>query len=389
MANGPNGHMADEDVMETQVTAGLALVGDTEVDIQVATARRFPRSITKFMQTAQEMATLTPEIAASCIYALPRKENGKQKNIEGPSARLAEICASAWGNLRAEGKVIGHDDEYVTARGTAWDVQSNVAIAYEVRRRITSSDGRRYSADMIGVTGNAGASIALRNAILKVVPTPFWKPIYLACRKVVAGDARTFASRRDNMLHEFAVMGVTEERLCAAIEVKGKADITLEHMATLAGFFTALKDGEIALEDAFPESGGLGAPQPAQRKSQQASGPAAPTGDAKDRSGDEARSREMPSAATGTVGGPASPAESNPALAHIGLIVDIQERPDGAIVKLDTGFRCATKDPEMVRALKTLRASNARVDLSTRAPKDPKYAPTLTEILPWGNGAPA
>src|SRR4051812_13432120 len=129
-------HLADEEVLEHTGPAALQLVGDAEVDLQVATAKRYPRSITAFMRRAQEMATLTPEIAASCIYALPRKENGKQKNIEGPSARLAEICASAWGNLRAEGKVLGHDEEFVTARGTAWDVESNVAIAYEVKRRI-------------------------------------------------------------------------------------------------------------------------------------------------------------------------------------------------------------------------------------------------------------
>jgi hypothetical protein len=73
-----------------------------------------------------------------------------------------------------------------------------------VKRRITNRRGETYNADMITVTGNAGASIALRNAILKAIPTPFWKPIYNACRKVVAGDAKTFASRRDNMLHEFA-----------------------------------------------------------------------------------------------------------------------------------------------------------------------------------------
>jgi len=127
--------------------------------------------------------------------------------------------------------VLGHDDQFVTARGTSWDVETNVVIAYEVKRRITTSDGRTYGADMIGVTGNAAASIALRNAIFKNIPTPFWKPIYLACRKVVAGDTRPCAARRDNMLHEFAVMGVTEERLCAAIEVKGKADITKDSTA--------------------------------------------------------------------------------------------------------------------------------------------------------------
>jgi hypothetical protein len=370
-----NGHVADEDVLEA--AGAVRQVGDSEVDLQVATARRFPRSITTFMRRAKEMATLTPEIAASCIYALPRKENGRQKNIEGPSARLAEICASAWGNLRAEGKVLGHDDAFVTARGTAWDVESNVAIAYEVKRRITTSDGRLYSADMIGVTGNAGASIALRNAIFKAIPTPFWKPIYLACRQVVAGDAKTFASRRDNMIHEFGIMGVTEERLCAAIEVKGKADITLDHMATLAGFFTALKDGDTTIEEAFPEGGGLGAPQPAQRKSQQpppAQAPAAPAAH------NPAGSGVLPSVPNGGDSGQPS---GSP---QIGTVVDVQERPGGTLVVLSTGFRCATKDDAMIRAVQALKTSKTRVELVTRAPRDPKNAPVLTEIVPLTEG---
>jgi hypothetical protein len=375
-----NGHVADEDVLEA--AGAVMLVGDSEVDLQVATARRFPRSITTFMRRAKEMATLTPEIAASCIYALPRKENGRQKNIEGPSARLAEICASAWGNLRAEGKVLGHDDAFVTARGTAWDVESNVAIAYEVKRRITTSDGRLYSADMIGVTGNAGASIALRNAIFKAIPTPFWKPIYLACRQVVAGDAKTFASRRDNMIHEFGIMGVTEERLCAAIEVKGKADITLDHMATLAGFFTALKDGDTTIEEAFPEGGGLGAPQPAQRKSQQQNGSTVPgqggASPSASGSGSASAAAPSPQANAGTAQQPAAPASSP----QIGTVVDVQERPGGTLVVLSTGFRCATRDEAMIRAVQALKTSKTRVELVTRAPKDPKNAPVLTEIVP-------
>lgn len=360
-------HVADEEVLEASGPSSIALVGDTEIDMQVATARRFPRSIAAFMRRAQEMATLNTEIAASCIYALPRKENGKQKNIEGPSARLAEICASAWGNLRAEGKVLGHDGEFVTARGTAWDVETNVVIAYEVKRRITTSGGATYNADMIGVTGNAGASIALRNAILKAIPTPFWKPIYNACRKVVAGDAKTFVSRRDGMLHEFGIMGVTEERLCAALGLKGKLDITLDHMATLAGFYTALKDGDTTIEEAFPENGGLGVPQPAQRKSQQTSEPAAAT--------------PAPEASTPAAVAPVAPL-SAAAPSSVGVIVDVLPRQGGVIIKLDTGFQAAAKDDGIIRGANLARDQKMRVELIVKPPRDPKFAPMVIEIRP-------
>lgn len=371
------GTVAEEHAMESQVLSTVDLVADPEIDRQIATAKRFPRSVTTFMRKATEMATLTPEIAASCIYALPRKENGVSKNIEGPSARFAEICASSWGNLRAEGKVLGNDDQFVTARGTAWDVENNVAIGYEVRRRITGSSGRTYTADMIAVTGNAGASIALRNAILKAIPTPFWKPIYNACRKVIAGDQKTFSSRRDSMLHEFAVMGVTEERLLASLGIKGKADITGDHMVQLAGFLTALKDGDTTIEDAFPESGGLGSPQPAQRKSQQHE-------DTKDRGGAEARSREMPSTATGTVGGPTS---SPSAASNLGTIAEVLERGNGVLVKLSTGLQVATGDAAIIAAVKALKESGRRVEVTTKPPSNPRFAPVITEINPLDDGA--
>jgi hypothetical protein len=119
------------------------------------------------------------------------------------------------------------------------------------------------------------------------------------------------------MLHEFAVMGVTEARLCASLGLNGKLDITLDHMATLAGFFTALKDGDTTIEEAFPESGGLGAPQPAERKSQQVPAPAAtPVADphlSKPNGGD---SDSRPSGAEAPAGA-AFPAGSNPQVGTI------------------------------------------------------------------------
>jgi len=233
-----------------------------EIDIQIATAKRYPRSVKLFLNQATEMATLNEEIAESCFYALPRDG----KTVEGPSARLAEICASAWGHMRIEGRVVDEDDRFVTARGTSWDLQSNVAIGYEVRRRITDRQGRKYKDDMIGVTANAATSIALRNAVFKNIPSSFWRPIYDACRKVAVGDAQTLADRRSKMLAHFQKSGVTEARVLAQLGVKGVEDVTLEHLATLKGLATAIKEGDTTVDEAFP----LSQMQPPQRKSETA-----------------------------------------------------------------------------------------------------------------------
>ena len=237
----------DADVTEVPALHTVEALTRGEIDMQIATAKRFPRSLTSFKARALEMATLDQDTAESCIYALPRDG----KTIEGPSARLAEILASAYGHMRVEGRPVDDDGRFITARGTAWDIQNNVLIAFEVKRRITTKQGKRFSDDMIGVTSNAATSIAIRNAVLKVVPKAFWGPVYDACRQVAVGDASTLVNRRVTMLAYFLKMGVTNDRVFTLLSIKGVEDITLEHMATLKGLATAIKEGDTTVDEAF------------------------------------------------------------------------------------------------------------------------------------------
>jgi hypothetical protein len=378
----------DPEMVEQEVAPSLPMTAGGTVDVQVATARRFPRSIAAFIRRATEMATLTPEIAASCVYALPRGG----KTIEGPSARLAEIVASAWGNLRIQAGATDNDDRYITARGEAWDVESNVAFGFEVRRRITNRRGDTYDDDMITVTGNAAASIALRNAVFKAVPSSFWKPIYQKCRHVIAGDAKTFAARRDDMLKAFMVAGVTPDRLCTGIGLKGVADITLDHMATLVGILNALREGETTIEEAFPEGGGLGAPQASVRKSQASGSSPASAPPNSGASPTPAPAQPASAAPAGRVSAPpaaasaATPATSTPP-APVGRIVEVTDGANGAhVIKLDTGFVCGTKNAQMADGARKLQEAGTVVELTTRAPRNPQFLHALEEITPRSEG---
>lgn len=227
----------------------LAALNASEIDQQIATAHRFPRSLKQFRDSTLQMVTLTESIATECIYALPR--DGKV--IEGPSARFAEVVASAWGNCRAGARIVDQGDEFVTAQGVFHDLERNVAITYEVQRRIVTSKGKRYSADMIGVTANAACSIALRNAILKGVPKAFWADMYAAARRVVAGDVKTLANRRDEAMKAFVIFGVTDAMIYSLLGVKGKEDITIEHLVVLKGTLTALQEGDTTAEQIFAQ----------------------------------------------------------------------------------------------------------------------------------------
>lgn len=231
----------------------LTAVVRAEIDGQIATARAFPRSVSAFMREARELVAMDEEMAEACIYSLPRgrDDHGNKKFITGPSARFAEVVQHCFGNNRAGGRVVAIDKETITAQGVYHDLEKNVQVTKEVQRRILDSRGRRYNADMIGVTGNAAISIALRNAVLAGIPQALWLPIYEAARQAAVGDVTTLATRRANALLWFGKVGVSPEQIFARLEVTGEEDIGIEQLETLVGIKTAIRRGDVTPEAAF------------------------------------------------------------------------------------------------------------------------------------------
>lgn len=248
------GEVLEREIDATQIDAGtLAVINRAEIDVQIATAHRFPRSVTKFRAEAEELVTLTEEVADECIYALERRDSdGSVKTIEGPSSRFAEIIMSSWGNCRAGARVVDDQGEFVTAQGVFHDLQKNVFIAYEVRRRIVNKRGQRFSTDMIGVTANAACSIAIRNAVLKGVPKALWSSIYETAKRTMIGDYKTLSSRRDQTLETFKKIGVSAERVFEKMGVKGSDDLTIDHILRLKTMLNAVKEGDTTPEELFP-----------------------------------------------------------------------------------------------------------------------------------------
>lgn len=219
-----------------------------EVDMQVATAKRFPRSMKRFQAEAQTLALKNASVAASCFYVLPRGG----KTIEGPSTRLAEIVASAWGNLRCETRIVNEGDKTITAQATCWDMERNVLIRTEVQRRITMANGRRYSDDMIVVAGNAASSIALRNAIFKVIPGAYVSDLLTQCKRIAAtGSEGGLDGARKKWVGEFTKQGITEEQILELLGKPGIPDIDIDDVSTLQGLHTALSEGSTTLREVF------------------------------------------------------------------------------------------------------------------------------------------
>ena len=219
------------------------------VDSQVATAKQYPRSIKRSIDNSIVMATMDAETAQSCGYALPR--GGKP--ITGPSVHLAKIIVSNWGNMRTEAKVVQITDKQVISRGTAWDLETNVASAFEVRRSITDSKGRRYSDDMITVTGNAANSIAYRNAVFSVVPKALVDKVYKAAQKYITGDlsdGEKLIKRRSDAINYFNdEWGITEEEVVKLCGKQTVNQIKADEIALLLGMVQSLKDGDTTVDE--------------------------------------------------------------------------------------------------------------------------------------------
>lgn len=220
-------------------------------DVQVATAKRYPRDITKAKNNSIAIATMDKETAESCGYALPR--GGKP--IQGPSVHLAKIIAQNWGNIRIESKVVDITQTQIVSQAVCFDLENNIAIKVEVRRKITNKQGVRFNEDMITMTGNAANSIALRNAIFAVIPEQVTKAAYNASMNMLAGDLsseeKLIQSRNGALKYFKDNHGVTEEEILKALGIGSVNGIQRDQIILLGNMKQALIDKDSTVDEMF------------------------------------------------------------------------------------------------------------------------------------------
>lgn len=365
--------MAKNDVLEGEVLdddSGLpapvldqAMIGGltrAEIDIQIATAHKFPRVISNVKRQIVTLATLDQETAEACFFRLPRRQKDPDtgqwvnKFIEGPSIRFAEIVLASYGNARVASRRTNLGETDVEATGIFHDLENNVAQAKSVTRSIMTAErkdksGRvipstRFTPDMINTTTNAAAAIALRNAILAGVPRGYWKEGLTEAMRAARGDQATLTVRREQMIKKFAEQDVTRTQLFELLGVRGQDDITLDIMFDATGILTALVEKETtidallrearggepgpSLDDAAGKSGkGPAAKPPGEQKGKAAAQPADKPKDTKgsatDAAGPSAEASSGPQASSG------SSDAAEPEKAPDGGQMDAERQPEG------------------------------------------------------------
>lgn len=242
----------ENEIIEIKQAEMLAGITRSEIDIQIATAKQYPRDLNVVLNKIATYAMMDKETAEDCFYVLRRKDaDGSSNVIEGLSIRMAEIIAGAWGNIRVQTRIIGNDGRKITAQAVCHDLETNYAVCKTVDRRITTKTGKTYSEDMQVTTGNAAASIAFRNAVLAVIPKAITKKIINEVKQVALGQAIDMETSRKNCLTNFAKAGVSETMICQYLGIKSVAEIDKERLFELRATWNAIKEGTTTVQETF------------------------------------------------------------------------------------------------------------------------------------------
>lgn len=207
-----------------------------------------------------------PRFAELATYTLPRGE----KSITGPSIRLAEVCARAWGNIVIESPVTFEDDEKRILAVSVTDLETNttygptgVVVEKTVERRFAKKDAdvvgtrtnaqgqllyivRATDADLLA-KHNALVSKTIRNLILRLVPGDIVEEAieraWSTLEKQVTAEP---GAERKRAIDAFASINVLPSQLAEAlghpVDQCSPAEIK-----TLRGWYQAIKDGDATI----------------------------------------------------------------------------------------------------------------------------------------------
>lgn len=230
-----------------------------EAQGKLVIAKRFPRNeaiaYSKIIASCRRKG-----LAEEATYSFPR---GGQ-TVSGPSIRLAEELARAWGNIDYGIRELSRKDGVSEMEAYAWDLETNTSSSQKFSvRHIRDTKTGNYALtderDIYELTANQGAR-RLRARVLAILPPDLVEAALAECRLTLAGKSdEPIADRVRKMIRAFEKHGVTAPMI--ELRLGHSLDATLpEELADLIGIFNSLKSGMSKASDWF---GGVKAELPA------------------------------------------------------------------------------------------------------------------------------
>lgn len=230
-----------------------------DAQVKMLMAQRFPRdeaaSFAKAMAACQR-----PILANKAFYSYPRGG----ETISGPTIRLAEALANAWGRIHYGIRELSRNGDTSEMEAFAIDLENIVYVnrAFTVRHVRDTRGGKKElteERDIYELTANLGGR-RLRACIMAVLPADLKEAAINECRKTISsgGGTAPIADRIKRMVMTFAGIGVSDALL--AKRLGHKLDTTTpDELADLHGIFTSIKDNVSKIDDWFGDKPAGGA----------------------------------------------------------------------------------------------------------------------------------
>jgi len=210
-----------EDKVEVIQGSSLEIISQAEIDMQIKTAKAYPRNLPAVKAEIISIACSSKAVAEACFYELPGPSGGDR--ITGPSVRLGEIINFCWQNSMSGSRITEVTQRYVKAQGFFFDLEKNIRVYVEVTRSIIDRKGVRYTDNLINTTKMAAASIAIRNATFKAVPMAYLMDIEKRIKDTALGDIKDLETSRNDALNFFqSEYEATKDEVCKYLQVPHK-----------------------------------------------------------------------------------------------------------------------------------------------------------------------
>lgn len=252
MSNELTIHQA-QGMLQTQ-SRSVGAVADravAEIQAQVFMAKQFPRDENQARARILR-ACQRPGLAEKAIYTYPK---GGQR-VSGPSIRLAEAIAQAWGNLDFNTVILEQRETESVCLSYCWDVETNTRASrsFIVPHKISTKHGEKVLTDpreIYELAANQGAR-RLRACILSIIPGDIVDEAIDACNATLSGGSkRPLIDRLRELTDRF--MTYHSVPLSSIERYFGYPLDSFTEMdgVTLQGIYTALRDGTTKREDYF------------------------------------------------------------------------------------------------------------------------------------------
>lgn len=227
-----------------------------EVQAAMTIAKRFPRVYEQSYSRAMAECR-RPALAEVAVYQYSRGGSA----VTGPSIRLAETLARAYGNMDFGIVELERRNGASTVMAFAVDLETNTrrTLTFEVKHVRDTKQGRKIltdERDIYEMVANQGAR-RQRSCMLALLPGDLVEDAVLQCRKTVetAGANVPMAEKVKKLASAFGSLGISVEMLKVKAKVQELAMLSEQQYADLRGLFNAIREGAVLAADAFAVDG--------------------------------------------------------------------------------------------------------------------------------------